>query len=120
MRVKSSKTKSPAVSADRIFPGIWRNTWTHGAESDFEIFEIRNGVEYHILKKEKVNGRWVHDHHRFNIKILEVNEKEVSFSKQFVGEDRPEIVNRHMKLIGPGRIEGIESDSAKVVYTREE
>jgi hypothetical protein len=120
MQSKGSTASGTVKTADKIFPGIWRNTWTHGDETDYEIFEIRNKNEYHILKKQKVNGRYAHDQHRFYIEILENSEEAVSFTKIWVGEDKPPIINKNMKRTGANRIEGMESDSAKVVYTREE
>jgi hypothetical protein len=98
-----------ANNIEMMFPGQWLNKYVFkDGRSSEEIFEIKNGNEYHALGK-----------HLFNLDFISIDleNKILKFRKNGIGNDSRKAVN-NLRIIDKNRYEGIETSGTKISYTR--
>lgn len=94
---------------EALFPGKWLNEYElKDGRKGNEVFEIKNGNEYHAL------GRLL-----FTLDSVTIDEKNgiIKFNKNGVDDDHRQAFNT-LRIINEKPYEGEESDGNKIIYTR--
>lgn len=101
------------LSLQKIFPGIWKNTFTdRNGSVDYQEFKIINKNQYYV--RNKSSGKW---EYTFSIVNYVENSDMITFAKMLPGEEKPFSFNK-LKRISKSKIEGNESNDTHVVYER--